>query len=165
MDATATSRSARTCCLCKGNDAPLHLVRRARLTVMTAVAIGIIAASSLALFAFGANLLYLTYRATRLQPRLHPPLPRGEETRVCVQVPIYNERYVAQRVLDAVCELDWPRERLEVQVLDDSDDDTVSIVANRVLHWSRRGVAVTHVRRALRDGFKAGAMAKGMALT
>ena len=133
--------------------------------MLTAIAIGIIAASSLALFAFGANILFLTYRATRLQPRRHPPLVHGNEPRVCVQVPIYNERYVAERVLDAVCELDWPSERLEIQVLDDSDDDTVSIVAGRVLHWSRQGVAVTHVRRASRVGFKAGALVHGMALT
>jgi glycosyl transferase family 2 len=132
---------------------------------MTGIAIGMIAVSSLALFSFGANLLYLTYRATRLRPRLHPPLARGDEPRVCVQVPIYNERYVAERVLDAVCDLDWPHERLEIQVLDDSDDDTVSIVARRVLHWNHRGVAVTHVRRASRDGFKAGALVHGMALT
>ena len=132
---------------------------------MTGIAMGIIAVSSLALFTFGANLLYLTYRATRLRPRLYPPIAHGNEPRVCVQVPIYNERYVAERVLDSVCDLDWPRERLEIQVLDDSDDDTVSIVARRVLDWRRRGVAVTHVRRASRDGFKAGALVHGMALT
>src|SRR6267378_2909926 len=100
---------------------------------MTAIAIGLIAISSLALFAFGANILYLTYRATRHRPQLHPSIAHGNEPRVCVQVPIYNERYVAERVLDAVCELEWPRERLEIQVLDDSDDDTVSIVASRAL--------------------------------
>ncbi|MDQ6722381.1 MAG: glycosyltransferase, partial [Candidatus Dormibacteraeota bacterium] len=83
----------------------------------------------------------------------------------CVQVPIYNERYVAERVLDAVCALDWPRDRFEVQVLDDSDDDTVSIIARRAAHWRRRGVAVTQVRRDSRDGFKAGALAHGMTLT
>ncbi|MEP6751347.1 MAG: cellulose synthase family protein [Candidatus Dormiibacterota bacterium] len=133
--------------------------------MITPIAIGIIAASSLALFAFGANILFLTYRATRIQPRRHPPIAYGNEPRVCVQVPIYNERYVVDRVLNAVCSLDWPRERLEIQVLDDSDDDTVSIVAHRILHWRRRGVAVTQVRRASRSGFKAGALANGMALT
>jgi cellulose synthase/poly-beta-1,6-N-acetylglucosamine synthase-like glycosyltransferase len=70
--------------------------------LVTGFAIAIIAASSLALFAFGANILYLTYRATRLQPRRHPPIARGSEPRVCVQVPIYNERYVAERDIDAV---------------------------------------------------------------
>src|SRR5216683_6766350 len=132
---------------------------------MGAIAIGIITLTSLALFGFGANVLYLTWRATRLRPHLISPLRCGDEPMVCVQVPIYNERYVAERVLDAVCELDWPSERLEVQILDDSDDDTVSIVARRAAHWRRRGIAVVHVRRNSRLGFKAGALAHGMTLT
>src|ERR1700681_1689027 len=110
--------------------------------LITGIAIGVIVATSLALFGFGANLLYLTWRATRLRPRQHPPIAKGSEPRVCVQVPIYNERYVAERVLDAVCGLDWPRDRFEVQILDDSDDDTVSIVARRAAHWRHRGVVV-----------------------
>ncbi len=133
--------------------------------MITTVTIGILAVTSLALFGFGVNLLYLTWRATRLHPRQHRAVARGSEPRVCVQVPIFNERYVAERVLDAVCELDWPRDRFEVQVLDDSDDETVSIVARRAAHWRRRGVTVTHVRRGSRDGFKAGALAHGMTLT
>src|SRR5258708_7947862 len=132
---------------------------------MGAIAIGIVTLTSLALFGFGANVLYLTWRATRLRPHLISPLRRGDEPMVCVQVPIYNERYVAERVLDAVCELDWPSERLEVQILDDSDDDTVSIVARRAAHWRRRGIDVVHVRRNSRPGFKAGALAHGMTLT
>ncbi len=133
--------------------------------VLAAIGIGVVALTSLALFGFGANILYLTWRATRLTPHQNSPTVRGNEPRVCVQVPIYNERYVAERVLDAVCELDWPPERLEVQVLDDSDDETVSIVALRAAHWRRRGITVTHVRRDTRDGFKAGALAHGMTLT
>ena len=132
---------------------------------MTAIAIGVIALTSVALFGFGANVLFLTWRATRLRPRRISVLATGDEPRVCVQVPIYNERYVAERVLDAVCELDWPADRFEIQVLDDSDDDTASIVARRAAHWRRRGVAVTHVRRDSRDGFKAGALAYGMTLS
>ena len=132
---------------------------------MILIAIATIGLTSLALFAFGANLLYLTWRAARLPKRIHRPLVLGNEPRVCVQVPIYNERYVAERVLDAVCEMDWPRDRFEVQVLDDSDDETVSIVAGRAERWRRQGVAVTHIRRASREGFKAGALGHGMTLT
>jgi cellulose synthase/poly-beta-1,6-N-acetylglucosamine synthase-like glycosyltransferase len=133
--------------------------------VITLIAIATIGLTSIALFAFGANLLFLTWRATRLPARVHQPLIRGSEPRVCIQVPIYNERYVAERVLDAVCELDWPRDRFEVQVLDDSDDETVAIVARRASHWRRQSVAVSHVRRESREGFKAGALAYGMKLT
>ena len=128
-------------------------------------AIGTLVATSVALCAFGANLLFLTWRAIRLRPRSGASIPAGAEPMVCVQVPIYNELYVAERVLDAVCEMDWPRHRLEVQVLDDSDDETTSIVARRVAHWRRLGTDVIQVRRGSRDGFKAGALANGMLLT
>ena len=133
--------------------------------MVTLFAVATIGLTSIALFAFGSNLLYLTWRATRLRRGVDGSIPRGNEPRVCVQVPIYNERYVAERVLDAVCGLDWPRNRFEVQVLDDSDDETVSIVAGRTAYWRRHGVEVTHVRRASREGFKAGALAHGMTLT
>jgi cellulose synthase/poly-beta-1,6-N-acetylglucosamine synthase-like glycosyltransferase len=128
-------------------------------------ALGVVVVTSLALSGFGANLLYLTWRATRLRPRPGRVVSFGDEPRVCVQVPIYNERYVAERVLDAVCEMRWPRGRLEVQVLDDSDDETTSIIAARCARWRRVGIEVTHVRRDGRDGFKAGALAHGMTLT
>jgi cellulose synthase/poly-beta-1,6-N-acetylglucosamine synthase-like glycosyltransferase len=129
------------------------------------VPIGILVVTSLTLSGFGANLLFLTWRAIRLHPRPGVPVPAGAEPAVCVQVPIYNEFYVAERVLDAVCEMDWPRNLLEVQVLDDSDDETISIVARRVAHWRRLGTNITQVRRGSRTGFKAGALAHGMLLT
>src|SRR5712692_5898067 len=129
------------------------------------IVVAILAVTTALLFAFGVNLIYLTYRATRLKPR-----PKGSpvldgEPLVCVQVPIYNERYVAERVLDAVCTLDWPAGRLEVQVLDDSDDDTTSIISRRAARWRRDGIQITHVRRRTRTGFKAGALAFGLTLT
>jgi cellulose synthase/poly-beta-1,6-N-acetylglucosamine synthase-like glycosyltransferase len=68
-------------------------------------------------------------------------------------------------VIDAVCRIDWPRDRLEVQVLDDSDDETVGIVGRRTAMWIRRGVRVLHVRRGTREGFKAGALAYGLRQT
>ena len=117
------------------------------------------------LFLFGLNLLYLTVRAIALKPRERVRVVAGNEPVVCVQIPIYNERYVAERVLDAVCEIDWPRDRFSVQVLDDSDDDTVEIVGRRAAHWRRKGVEVTHVRRGTRTGFKAGALAYGLTHT
>ena len=121
--------------------------------------------TSLLLFAFGANLLYLAWRATRLRRPRSTAHVEGDEPVVCVQLPIYNERYVAERVLDAVCSMDWPRDRLEVQVLDDSDDDTADIIARRARHWRQSGADVAHVRRGSREGFKAGALTHGLALT
>ena len=122
-------------------------------------------ATSVLLFAFGLNLLYLTGRAIRLRPPVTRSLVLANEPSVCVQLPIFNERYVAERVLDAVCALDWPQDRLEVQILDDSDDETTPILAMRASHWRRKGIRVDHVRRGTREGFKAGALAHGMALT
>jgi cellulose synthase/poly-beta-1,6-N-acetylglucosamine synthase-like glycosyltransferase len=133
--------------------------------VILVITVTVVAVTSLALFGFGINLLYLTWRATRLPRRLSGPVTYGGEPTVCVQIPIYNERYVAERVLDAVCALDWPPEKLEIQVLDDSDDETVSIVERRVNYWIQRRLSVVHVRRQSRHGFKAGALAHGLTLT
>ena len=127
--------------------------------------VAILGVTTVLLFAFGLNLLYLSWHATQLRPRLQSALLSGREPFVCVQVPIYNERYVAERVLDAVCAIDWPADRLEVQVLDDSDDDTIAIVGRRVARWAHEGIRVTHVRRGMRTGYKAGALAYGMTLT
>jgi GT2 family glycosyltransferase len=134
---------------------------------VTIAALAVIAASSAFLFLYGVNLLYLTVRAGLLGPlgaprQMEGPVP---DSIVLVQLPIYNERYVAERVVDAVCRLDWPRERLEVQVLDDSDDDTPEIVGRAVERWRRAGVAISHVRRPGRTGYKAGALAHGLRLS
>jgi cellulose synthase/poly-beta-1,6-N-acetylglucosamine synthase-like glycosyltransferase len=132
------------------------------------IPVAILAATSALLFVFGVNLLYLTVRALRKACIGFASAPQGLDdiaTQVCVQLPIFNERYVAERVIDAACAMDWPRDRLEVQVLDDSDDETVQIVARRVAHWRRKGVAIAHLRRGERTGFKAGALAYGLAQT
>lgn len=82
---------------------------------------------------------------------------------VTVQLPLYNEMYVARRLIDAVCALDWPRDKLEIQVLDDSTDETVSIVAAEVERRLGKGFRIRHLHRAVRTGFKAGALAAGAA--
>lgn len=86
------------------------------------------------------------------------PLPR-----VTVQLPLYNEIHVAARLVDAACRLDHPSHLLEVQVLDDSTDGTSDVVARRVAWWRERGIEVRHLRRTVRTGFKAGALAAGTA--
>jgi hypothetical protein len=133
--------------------------------VITTITLGLLATCSLALLCFGVNLLYLTWSSTRLRPARRASVAIGAEPDVCVQVPIYNERYVAERVIDAVCAMDWPVHRLEVQLLDDSDDETYAIVSRRAAHWRHKGLRVAHVRRGTREGFKAGALAHGLSLT
>ena len=129
------------------------------------VTVAVLTTTTVLLFAFGLNLLYLTMRALQLRRPARARVVTSNEPTVCVQIPIYDERYVAERVLDAVCTIDWPRDRFTVQVLDDSDDETVQILARRVAHWQRHGVEVDHVRRGTRAGFKAGALAYGLQQT
>ncbi|HEY8642176.1 MAG TPA: glycosyltransferase [Candidatus Dormibacteraeota bacterium] len=131
---------------------------------MIGVAGGLLFLSSVLLFGFGLNLLYLSWRSLRLRLPAPPPAA-GQTPLVCVQVPVYNERYVVERVVDAAAALDWPRDRLEIQVLDDSDDETVAIAARACRRWRSRGVTISHLRRGVRTGYKAGALAHGMGLT
>ncbi len=81
---------------------------------------------------------------------------------VSVQIPLYNEPRVAARIIDAAAGLDWPTDRLEIQVLDDSDDETRQIVDLRSAYWRKRGISVRVLRRKTREGFKAGALAAGL---
>ena len=82
--------------------------------------------------------------------------------RVTVQLPVYNELYVIERLIDAVARLNYPREKLDIQLLDDSTDETVVIIAAKVAQYKQRGLAIEHVRRPERTGFKAGALAHGL---
>ena len=116
---------------------------------------------TLALYGFHrSSLVYLYFKHKH-----NVPLAKGRFTdlpMVTVQLPLYNEPEVAERLIDAACGLDWPRDRLEVQILDDSTDATTARVAARAAAWRARGVDVVHVRRGDRRGFKAGALAHGL---
>jgi cellulose synthase/poly-beta-1,6-N-acetylglucosamine synthase-like glycosyltransferase len=86
----------------------------------------------------------------------------AELPRVTVQLPIFNEQYVVDRLLQAVCRLDYPREKLEIQVLDDSTDETVNVARGLVEHYASQGYPVTYHHRTNRAGFKAGALHEGL---
>lgn len=102
--------------------------------------------------------LYWRHRRDDPSPReTFDPLPL-----LTVQLPLYNEMYVASRLIDAVCELDYPRDRLEIQVLDDSTDETREIVARLVRHRREQGFDIVHLHRSDRVGFKAGALKAGL---
>ena len=90
-----------------------------------------------------------------------PELPE-ECPYVTIQLPVYNERHVIARLIDTVCKIDWPLDRFEVQILDDSTDETVEIAKDRVAHWCSKGVDVVHIQRPDRVGYKAGALAYGV---
>ncbi len=81
---------------------------------------------------------------------------------VTVQLPVYNELYVVERLIDSICALDYPKDKLEIQVLDDSTDETVRVIAAAVAARQAEGYDIVHVRRESRAGFKAGALKYGM---
>ena len=118
------------------------------------------------LFIFGYSLLqlnltvlYLRSRKKHPKPFYHPP---AEWPAVTVQLPVYNERYVIARLLKAAASLDYPKEKLQIQVLDDSTDETVGIIAEKVGWYQSQGLNMLHVRRRDRSGFKAGALKYGL---
>jgi len=81
---------------------------------------------------------------------------------VTLQIPLYNEKFVAARIIDQVTKFDYPIDKLQIQVIDDSSDECVQIVAERVAHYKSLGFDIDHLRRSNRQGYKAGALADAM---
>ena len=116
----------------------------------------------LVLAAYGLHRLHLI-RLHRSRGRpTPPPADPIEWPRVTIQLPIKDERYVVERLLDAVAAVDYPRDRLEIQVLDDSSDETAEVAGRKVAEMRSRGLDAIHVRRAERRGYKAGALQHGL---
>jgi len=130
--------------------------------LLIAVAIAY-ATISLLLFAYGANLTWFSLVVWRRGAgALEHPAPGPNLPLVTVQLPIYNELYVSERVIEAACALDYPRELLQIQVLDDSTDATSEIVAAAVRRAEANGIDIVHLMRDARDGYKAGALSIGL---
>ena len=83
---------------------------------------------------------------------------------VTIQLPVYNELYVVERLIDAVANLDYPKEKMEIQVLDDSTDETVDVIAKKIVRLKLEGINIYHIHRTNREGFKAGALKNGLSL-
>jgi cellulose synthase/poly-beta-1,6-N-acetylglucosamine synthase-like glycosyltransferase len=115
------------------------------------------------LYSIGQLHLVLTFLRKRDEFVPVPPL-RGDADLpfVTIQLPIYNELYVVARLLDAMAKLDYPHDRFEIQLLDDSDDETVAVAAQKVAELQAQGLQIAHIRRPTREGFKAGALAYGL---
>jgi len=113
---------------------------------------------------YGAHryvLVYLYYKNKK--NRTTEPLGHfADLPRVTVQLPIFNEQFVVERLLDAVSRLNYPLDKLDVQVLDDSTDETVAVARGLVNHYAAQGFPITYHHRTNREGFKAGALAEGL---
>lgn len=83
---------------------------------------------------------------------------------VTVQLPIYNELYVVERLIDSIAQFEYPRDRFEIQILDDSTDETTTIITQKVKEYQEKGFLIYQHRRSDRSGYKAGALKEGMAL-
>jgi len=115
------------------------------------------------LFVFGSYgfimiYFYRKYHDVKVKPQ-EQEIP---DVFVTFQLPLYNELYVVERLINSVCEIDYPKDKMEIQVLDDSTDETVNIVANLVEEKRKEGFQIEHIRRNSREGFKAGALKEGM---
>ncbi len=116
---------------------------------------------ALAVYGFHrSTLVFLYYRYRDRRPEPLGTLP--ELPRVTVQLPLFNEMYVAQRLLDTVARIRYPRDRFEVQVLDDSTDETQEICRRKVEELKKTGLDIAYLHRTDRTGFKAGALENGL---
>jgi cellulose synthase/poly-beta-1,6-N-acetylglucosamine synthase-like glycosyltransferase len=127
----------------------------------------------LVLFIYGINcyvLMFLYWRKRRQALEKHAAIKTGyfqrvdsrNWPRVTVQLPVYNECYVVERLIKAVCRLDYPKRLLEIQVLDDSTDDTIRIAQAVTARMKQQGFDIVHLHRRQRSGFKAGALGEGL---
>lgn len=124
------------------------------------ISLYLIVLSVLGIYGFHrAHLLFLYWRHRKSAPK---PMSQFEELPyVTVQLPMFNEMYVAERLIEGCTEIDYPRDRLEIQVLDDSTDETQEIAAAKVADLVARGWDATYVHRTDRTGYKAGALEAG----
>jgi len=107
------------------------------------------------------TLVYLYYKKKK-NKTLEPADNFAALPRVTVQLPIFNEQYVVDRLLQAICRLEYPREKLDIQLLDDSTDETVEVARGLVEHYAAQGHPVRYIHRTNREGYKAGALHEGL---
>jgi cellulose synthase/poly-beta-1,6-N-acetylglucosamine synthase-like glycosyltransferase len=131
---------------------------------LDAVVLGIYSLTLAALAVYSVHRLYLVRLRRRHSATRETPAAPDRWPAVTIQLPLYNEPNVAARVIDAAAAIDY-QGALDIQVLDDSTDETCAIVDERVEFHRARGVRIERIRRGSRDGFKAGALAHGMAIS
>lgn len=115
------------------------------------------------LFAFGLHGLVMVYYYHKTKKVAHPHADRPEELPVVtVQLPLFNEMYVVERLLEAVCAMEYPKDHMEIQVLDDSTDETIHVTKALVEKYAAQGFDIKYIHRTNREGYKAGALKHGL---
>ncbi|MEY3313435.1 MAG: hypothetical protein RLZZ578_955, partial [Bacteroidota bacterium] len=115
------------------------------------------------LFAFGLHGLVMIYYYHKTRAYATPDLEiPAVLPMVTVQLPVFNEVYVIERLVNAICEMEYPKDKLEIQLLDDSTDETVEVSRRLVAEWASRGFDIKHIHRIDRTGYKAGALKSGL---
>lgn len=122
----------------------------------------VVAGVWLAIYGLNSLLLAALYLRHRREHNGRPASQPSCYPMVTVQLPVYNERHVIERLIDAVAALDWPYTELQIQILDDSNDETTALARTRVDYHKKRGLDIEVVRRPDRTGYKAGALAFGL---
>jgi cellulose synthase/poly-beta-1,6-N-acetylglucosamine synthase-like glycosyltransferase len=125
--------------------------------------IGVYFVSLSILFIFGSSgfvMIYYYFKNRNKRPASAPELT--EYPKVTIQLPVYNEIYVIGRLIESVCKFDYPRDKMEIQILDDSTDETSDVIAERVQQFRSEGFHLEHIRRTNREGYKAGALKEGL---
>ncbi len=120
-----------------------------------------IALGILGIYGFHRSLLLTLYLKHRKNVQ-EPPREWEELPRVTIQLPMFNEMYVVDRLLEGVASIDYPKDKLEIQVLDDSIDETTNIARAKVDELCERGYDAKYVHRTDRTGYKAGALEEGL---
>ena len=113
---------------------------------------------------YGVHRYTLCYQYYKYRANYNPDPPKhfDELPNVTVQLPIYNEQFVIDRLVDAICAMDYPREKLLIQVLDDSTDETQQVAADLVARYAAQGHPIVYIHRTNRHGYKAGALDAGL---
>ncbi len=130
---------------------------------ITSLAFELFLISAVLITAYTCNFYYLAFLSNKRKDVLKT-IDNGTPS-ITIQLPIYNEKYVAKRLVDAVCKLDYPIEKMRIMVLDDSDDDTIDLLHSTVDSYKKDGFNIEHVRRGTRKGYKAGALKYAMQTT
>ncbi|TRZ64776.1 glycosyltransferase [bacterium] len=125
----------------------------------------IVSLSILFIFAsHGITMIYFYFKTYKKRTvDLHPEkMHLTQFPEVTIQLPLYNEKYVINRLIDAVTKLDYPKDKLEIQILDDSTDDSTEIIEKHIKQYIESGSDIKHIHRNNRQGYKAGALKEGL---